>query len=123
MKLLALALLAALLPACLANVPTNSTTHDDASCSFYMDTAFISFDLQVPGAGANFQVLSDYPNRPNRTMNEQDCCNICAGFEGCHAFTFVQHGCPVCYLKNANTKSGATPTTGDISGLVNNANK
>jgi hypothetical protein len=122
MTLLALALVAALLPACLANVSANSTTHGDANCSFYMNTDFFGSDLQVPGAGADFKVISDYRNRPNRTMNEQDCCNICAGFEGCHGFTYM--GNYGCYLKNVNAKSGATPATGSISGLVlKNADK
>jgi hypothetical protein len=93
-----------------------------------MDSTFQGYDLHPPGGGNDFAVVSDFGYRTAAPkMTEQDCCNICAGFDGCSAFTLSPANTheiqPACYLKNANAKSGSFPSTGYISGLVDNADK
>jgi len=105
----------------------SASLNTTASCSFATQTDFTGNDLQPLGAGNDFAVVSDFEHRADSPcMTAQDCCDICAGYDGCGAFTMIVDSeisnCNTgtrCYLKTIDAKGYPTPCDVCTSGIVN----
>jgi hypothetical protein len=111
MKLLALALAAALLPACLASVPANSTTQGAASAADRNET---SFDGKCTIIGQNVAITTpDIHFFPSK-FSVDTCCDLCTDYPGCGAFTLNASGCA---LKGVGEHPPVRVATGVTSGV------
>jgi hypothetical protein len=111
MRLLALALTAALLPVCLASVSANSMTQGAASAADRNET---SFDGKCTIIGQNVAITTpDIHFFPSK-FSVDTCCDLCAAYPGCGAFTLNASGCA---LKRAGEHPPVRVAAGVTSGV------